>query len=101
MQAGQCGNQMGIKIFEMVRDENGIGGNGECCGDNDAQLGRFNVFHYEASSGKNVPRAVLFDLKPGVIVAVTLSCRSASSSARETSQTKTRTREATGPRASH
>jgi hypothetical protein len=25
-QAGQCGNQMGIKIVEVVCDENGIGG---------------------------------------------------------------------------
>jgi hypothetical protein len=70
---------MGTKICEMVRDENGIGGNGEYCGDNDAQLGRINVLHDEGYS------AVLFDLEPCVIGAVTLSRRSASSSARETS----------------
>ena len=35
---------MGTKICEMVRDENGIGGNGEYCGDNDTQLDRINVF---------------------------------------------------------
>jgi hypothetical protein len=44
MQAGQCGNQMGKKFWELVYDEHGIGGSGEYCGDNDAQLGRINVF---------------------------------------------------------
>ena len=28
------GNQMGTKFWEVVCDEYGIGGNGECCGDN-------------------------------------------------------------------
>jgi tubulin beta len=31
-------------------DEHGIGGDGEYCGDNDAQLDRINVFYHEASS---------------------------------------------------
>ena len=35
-------------------DENGIGGGGEYCGDNDAQLGRINVFYHEAPGGKYV-----------------------------------------------
>jgi hypothetical protein len=48
-------------------DENGIGGDGENCGDNDAQLGRMNVF-YHGNSGENyLPRAFFFDLEPGVI----------------------------------
>jgi len=55
----------------VVCDENGIGGDGEYCGDNDAQRVRINVFYHEASGGKYVPRAVLFDLEPGVIVAET------------------------------
>jgi tubulin beta len=29
MQAGQCGNQMGTEFWEVVRDEYGIGGDGE------------------------------------------------------------------------
>jgi hypothetical protein len=40
---------------------NSIGGNGKYCGDNDAQLGRINAFHHEASSGKYVPSTVLFE----------------------------------------
>ena len=38
MQAGQCGNQMGTKFWEVVCDEHGLGGDGEYCGDNDAQV---------------------------------------------------------------
>ena len=43
----------------------GIGGDGEYCGDNDAQLGRINVFYHEALGDKYAPRAVFFDLEPG------------------------------------
>jgi tubulin beta len=75
---------MGTKLLEVVCNENGIGGGGEYCGDNDAPLSRINVLYHEASGGKHVPRAVLFDLEPGVIGAVTLSRRSAIFSARKT-----------------
>jgi tubulin beta len=71
--------------LEVVCDEDGIGGSGEYCGDSDAQLDRINELYDEASGGKYAPRAVLMDLKPGVIGAVTLSCRLASSSTRATS----------------
>ena len=57
----------------MLCDENGIGGDGVYFGDNDAQLDRINVLYHEASGGKYVPRAVFFDLKPGVIDAVRAS----------------------------
>jgi tubulin beta len=71
--------------LEVVCDEHGIGGSGEYCGENDAHLGRINLFHHKALGGKYVPRAVLFDLGPGVIGAVALSRRSADSSAQTTS----------------
>ena len=54
----------------VLCDEHGIGGDGESCGDNDAQHDRMNVFYLEASDDKHVPRTVLFDLEPGVIDAV-------------------------------
>jgi tubulin beta len=57
----------------VFRDEHGIGCDGEYCDDSDAQLCRINVFYYEASGGKYVPRAVFFDLEPGVISAVRAS----------------------------
>jgi tubulin beta len=69
----------------VVCDEHGICGSGESCGDNDAHLDRVTVLYHEALGGKYVPRAVLFDFEPGVISAVTLSRRSAKSSARVTS----------------
>jgi hypothetical protein len=43
MQAGQCGNEMGTMLLEVVCDENSICGGGEYLGDNDAQLGRINA----------------------------------------------------------
>jgi hypothetical protein len=54
-------------------DEHGVGGDGEYCGDNDAQLGRTNVIYHGASGGKYVPREELFDLEPGVIGAARTS----------------------------
>jgi tubulin beta len=69
----------------VVCDEHGIGGGGEYCGDDDAQLDSTNVLYHGVSGGKCVPRAVLMDRVPGVIESVTLSRRSASFSTRETS----------------
>jgi tubulin beta len=48
-----------------------IGGDGEYCGDNDALLGRINVFYHEDSGGKFVPHMVFFE--PGMIDAVRAS----------------------------
>jgi tubulin beta len=58
---------MGSEFWEMVCDEHSIGGDGEYCGDNDAQLSRICVFYHEATGSKYVPCAVLFDLEPGLI----------------------------------
>jgi tubulin beta len=49
----------------------GIGGDGEYCGDNDAQLGRISVFYHKASGGKYVLSTVFFE--PSVIDAVRAS----------------------------
>jgi tubulin beta len=76
---------MDTEFSAVVCDVHGIGGSGEYCGNNDAHLHRTNVFYHEALDGKNVPRAMLFDLEPGAIGAATLSYRSANSSARKTS----------------
>jgi hypothetical protein len=67
--------------LKVVYDEHGIGGDGEYCGDNDAQLGRINVLYHEALGGKCAPRAVLPNLEPGVIYDAVLSRRSANTSA--------------------
>jgi tubulin beta len=57
----------------VLCDESGIGGDGEYCGESDAQLDRISVFYHEASGGTYVPRTVFFDLEPGVIGAVRAS----------------------------
>jgi hypothetical protein len=57
----------------VLCDENGIGGDGENCGDNDAQLGRINEIYHEALGDKYVLRTDHFDLEPGVIGAVRAS----------------------------
>jgi hypothetical protein len=56
----------------VLCDENGIGGDGEYCGDNYAQLDRITVLYHEVSGGICVLRAVFFDLEPSVIDARTL-----------------------------
>jgi tubulin beta len=49
----------------------GIGRDGECFGDFDAQLDRINVFYHETSGGKYVPQTVFFEA--GIIGAVRAS----------------------------
>ncbi|KAJ3178929.1 Tubulin beta chain (Beta tubulin) [Geranomyces variabilis] len=65
--AGQCGNQIGAKFWEVVSDEHGIDPSGHYVGDSDLQLERISVYYNEASGGKYVPRAVLVDLEPGTM----------------------------------
>ena len=57
----------------MLCDENGFRGDGEYSGDNDAHFDLINVLYHWASGGIYVPRADLFNLKPGVIDAVRAS----------------------------
>ncbi|OTF78153.1 hypothetical protein BLA29_004544 [Euroglyphus maynei] len=70
IQAGQCGNQIGSKFWEVISDEHGIDPSGSYRGDSDLQLERINVYYNEASNGKYVPRAVLVDLEPGTMDSV-------------------------------
>ena len=70
LQAGQCGNQIGQKFWEVISDEHGICGDGGYQGDMHQQLERINVYYNEASGGKYVPRAVLVDLEPGTMDSV-------------------------------
>ncbi|KPJ08762.1 Tubulin beta-1 chain [Papilio machaon] len=70
VQAGQCGNQIGSKFWEIISDEHGVDPSGYSNGENPLQQERINVYYNEASSGKYVPRAVLVDLEPGTMDAV-------------------------------
>jgi tubulin beta len=66
VQAGQCGNQIGMKFWETISEEHGIDAKGNYVGDNDLQKERLNVYYSEASGSRYVPRAVILDLEPGV-----------------------------------
>uniref|UniRef100_A0A8C6UZ77 Tubulin/FtsZ GTPase domain-containing protein n=1 Tax=Neogobius melanostomus TaxID=47308 RepID=A0A8C6UZ77_9GOBI len=70
IQAGQCGNQIGAKFWEVISDEHGIDPTGTYHGDCDLQLDRISVYYNEASGGKYVPRAILVDLEPGTMDSV-------------------------------
>merc|ERR1711957_593987 len=70
IQAGQCGNQIGAKFWEVISDEHGIDPTGTYHGDSDLQLERINVYYNEATGGRYVPRAVLMDLEPGTMDSV-------------------------------
>ncbi|KAK1737502.1 tubulin beta chain [Skeletonema marinoi] len=73
MQAGQCGNQIGSKFWEVMSQEHGITPAGNYEGDNDNQLKRINVYFHEGQGGRYVPRAVLTDLEPGTMDAIRAS----------------------------
>ena len=80
VQAGQCGNQIGAKFWEIIRyfvgvrlvllslkllsfssDEHGIDPTGSFKGEAPGlQLERINVYYNEASGGKYVPRVSRF-----------------------------------------
>ncbi|XP_037931257.1 tubulin beta-2 chain-like [Teleopsis dalmanni] len=70
IQAGQCGNQIGAKFWEVISDEHCIDCNGCYYGDSDLQLERINVYYNEAAQAKYVPRAILVDLEPGTMDSV-------------------------------
>ncbi|XWS49940.1 hypothetical protein CRYUN_Cryun12cG0045700 [Craigia yunnanensis] len=67
IQAGQCGNQIGGKFWEVVCNEHGIDATGNYVGTSHVQLERVNVYYNEASGGRYVPRAALMDLEPGTM----------------------------------
>mmetsp|Transcript_23427 Transcript_23427/g.26272 ORF Transcript_23427/g.26272 Transcript_23427/m.26272 type:complete len:448 (+) Transcript_23427:139-1482(+) len=67
VQAGQCGNQIGAKFWEVMAAEHGIDPTGCYIGDNELQLQRINVYFNEGQEGRYVPRAVLTDLEPGTM----------------------------------
>ncbi|XP_026755801.2 tubulin beta chain-like [Galleria mellonella] len=73
VQAGQCGNQIGSKFWEVISDEHGVDANGMYNGQSPLQEERLNVYYHQASSGKYVPRAVLVDLEPGTMDSVRAS----------------------------
>merc|ERR1712128_177525 len=76
LQAGQCGNQIGAKFWEILSDEHGIDPDGSYIGTSELQMERIDVYFNQAkgeklvSGGKFVPRAILVDLEPGTMDSV-------------------------------
>merc|ERR1712032_1604488 len=85
LQAGQCGNQIGAKFWEIISDEHGIDPTGAYTGTSELQMERIDVYFNQAmglspedkakgtkltSGGKFVPRAILVDLEPGTMDSV-------------------------------
>jgi len=85
VQAGQCGNQIGAKFWEIISDEHGIDPTGSYAGTSELQMERIEVYYNQAmglspeakqrgeklvSGGKFVPRAILVDLEPGTMDSV-------------------------------
>eukprot|EP00536_Pseudo-nitzschia_multiseries_P008638 jgi/Psemu1/198602/e_gw1.222.31.1 len=70
VQAGQCGNQIGAKFWQVMAAEHGIDPTGSYIGDNELQLQRISVYFNEGQEGRYVPRAVLTDLEPGTMDAI-------------------------------
>merc|ERR1712079_226320 len=85
VQAGQCGNQIGAKFWEIISDERGIDPTGSYTGTSELQMERIEVYYNQAmglspeakakgeklvSGGKFVPRAILVDLEPGTMDSV-------------------------------
>ena len=52
LQAGQCGNQIGSKFWEVISDEHGIDPTGGYHGDSDLQLGKL-VVHMKSKTKTN------------------------------------------------
>merc|ERR1712032_848618 len=48
LQAGQCGNQIGAKFWEIISDEHGIDPNGAYAGTSELQMERIDVYYNEA-----------------------------------------------------
>uniref|UniRef100_A0ABD2WWQ8 Tubulin beta chain n=1 Tax=Trichogramma kaykai TaxID=54128 RepID=A0ABD2WWQ8_9HYME len=70
VQAGQCGNQIGSRFWEVILGEHGIHSDGTYHGNNDVQLDKISVYFNETTFKRYIPRTVIVDLEPGTIDAI-------------------------------
>ncbi|KAG0441160.1 Tubulin gamma chain [Dictyocoela muelleri] len=66
LQFGQCGNQVGKSFWNTITSEHGLTQSGEVI--NTASNDKKNIFFYQADNGSYVPRCILVDLEPRVIM---------------------------------
>ncbi|CAM4932025.1 unnamed protein product [Rotaria socialis] len=64
IQAGQCGNQIGSKFWEVISDEHGIDPTGAYHGDSDLQLERINNSSYFVEWIPNNVKTAVCDIPP-------------------------------------
>lgn len=67
IQAGQCGNQVGMEFWKQLCQEHGIGPEGVVDPKSTQGEDRKDVFFYQSDDDHYIPRAILVDLEPGVI----------------------------------
>uniref|UniRef100_A0AAQ6AC67 Tubulin/FtsZ GTPase domain-containing protein n=1 Tax=Amphiprion ocellaris TaxID=80972 RepID=A0AAQ6AC67_AMPOC len=72
IQAGQCGNQIGAKFWEVISDEHGIDPTGSYQGDSDLQLERINVYYNEASGKKKKNMSKFVSNKSHVYITISI-----------------------------
>jgi tubulin beta len=70
IQAGQCGNKIGAKLWRIISDWHGIEPTGSYPGDADLRRQRINMYYSGTTGGKYLPRAILMDLEPGTMDSV-------------------------------
>ena len=73
LQAGQCGNQIGMEFWKQLCLEHGINQEGVLEEYATAGDDRKDVFFYQADDEHYIPRAVLMDLEPRVIHSIQTS----------------------------
>ena len=73
LQVGQCGNQIGSEFWKKLCAEHGISPDGVLEPFATEGIDRKDVFFYQADDDHYVPRAILMDLEPRVINAISNS----------------------------
>ncbi|RLN93864.1 hypothetical protein BBJ28_00002391 [Nothophytophthora sp. Chile5] len=73
LQVGQCGNQIGMEFWKQLCAEHGISADGIVQDFATSGHDRKDVFFYQADDEHYIPRALLMDLEPRVINAISTS----------------------------
>ncbi|KAG6606631.1 tubulin gamma chain [Phytophthora cinnamomi] len=73
LQAGQCGNQIGLEFWKQLCAEHGISADGIVQDFATSGHDRKDVFFYQADDEHYIPRALLMDLEPRVIHSISSS----------------------------
>ncbi|KAI5482051.1 microtubule nucleation [Trichomonas vaginalis G3] len=70
IQVGQCGNSIGLEFWKTLSTEHGIGPDGVLREPENTLEDRKDIFFYSSDDGRYIPRAILIDLEPRVIMGI-------------------------------